>query len=398
MEHSATPSHSTLGSAMPSHTPPIAANTGELIAALVTVQKHHRDADLRISIDSTYTIDAMTTRARENLRRGFVGVRNAPIVQALTGELIRSTSKISIRKVKGHSGDVGNDGADELAGRGALKTREDRIDISLGVVVGKVGADLQTMTQALAYRAIRKKKEGKERRRTASMVSNTLAVVEEITGINHTPAALWRSLRRRREAVYTQKFSAWAWKTLHMGYKIGRYWRHFLEERTKCGQCPGEPDEDMDHILCECLYSGQSLIWEMAKETWAETGQEWPNISLGLILGSGLVEVKDGNGNLMPGKTRLLRILISESAYLAWVLRCEWRIGRESDPSKIHTEREVRARWTAVISRRIRIDKALTNERAYGRKALKYSLVQATWGGLTAATEFDSGSVAAVGV
>ncbi|TEB19551.1 hypothetical protein FA13DRAFT_1646708, partial [Coprinellus micaceus] len=53
---------------------------------------------------------------------------------------------------------------------------------------------------------------------------------------------------------------------------------------------------------------------------------------------------------------RLLRILISESAHLTWLLRCNWRIEREQDPSKLHTPAEIEQRWRRAIERRMRMD------------------------------------------
>jgi len=48
----------------------------------------------------------------------------------------------------------------------------------------------------------------------------------------------------------------------------------------------------------------------------------------------------------------LLQILISESAYLIWILRCE-RVIQEHQPS----ENEIRARWLRAINTRLTNDK-----------------------------------------
>ncbi|KAF8548017.1 hypothetical protein OG21DRAFT_1423825, partial [Imleria badia] len=50
--------------------------------------------------------------------------------------------------------------------------------------------------------------------------------------------------------------------------------------------------------------------------------------------------------------TRLLRILISESAHLIWALRCERVISERS-----HSATDIRTRWTNKINLRINIDR-----------------------------------------
>ncbi|KAH9163159.1 hypothetical protein EDB89DRAFT_1829099, partial [Lactarius sanguifluus] len=51
------------------------------------------------------------------------------------------------------------------------------------------------------------------------------------------------------------------------------------------------------------------------------------------------------------GATRLLRIIISESAYLIWTLRCNRTIR-----DKTYTEREIEQTWLRAINRRLSED------------------------------------------
>ncbi|TEB22303.1 RnaseH-domain-containing protein, partial [Coprinellus micaceus] len=363
-------------------------NVGEITAALVAIQTHRGHTlghtDLLISSDSTYTIDAMTTRICTWFSQGFVATRNQALVRSITGELLKTNAHICVRKVKGHSGERGNEEADRLANEGARKETDDDIDLTAGETVRRMGAELRALSQALAYWSVREVKKAPPRRRTMVMVEKTLAAVEDVTGDSNTSRALWKSIHQRKEAATSQKFSAWAWKSLHAGYKIGPYWRHILPERMNCNTCLEEPVEDMEHILCHCNSSGQEIIWELAKQLWSITGLPWPQISLGLILGINLVNVKNPEGKILNGRTRLLRVLISESSYLAWVIRCEWRIGRQADLSKLHTRREITARWSSIISKRIRMDWNLTNKRAYGSQAIRRGLIEKTWDGVQA--------------
>ena len=64
-------------------------------------------------------------------------------------------------------------------------------------------------------------------------------------------------------------------------------------------------------------------------------------------LGGGLANFKrqDGTRNL------LFRILITESAHLIWVLRCERRIARGNNPNNHHTAEAVKNRWYKINER-----------------------------------------------
>ncbi|KAF6756680.1 hypothetical protein DFP72DRAFT_810218, partial [Ephemerocybe angulata] len=331
---------------------------------------------LRVVSDSKYVLDIVTKQAQHWLDKGFIGVANKQIVQALIGELVHTKAVVYTKKVKGHSGDEGNDGADRLANEGASKDVPAAIDLSKSTEIGRIGAATYALTQATAYDAIRTRKPKPPRRSTERMLEKTKAVLEELTGEAPTSAAIWLSLRRRRAATVTQKFGAYAWRTMHEGYKLGKYWDNIDElrdDRMPCVEC-GVPVESMAHILQDCKVSGQETVWELARAAWEITGLEWPCVTVETVLGVGLLKAKDGDGKVLKGRTRLLQILISESAHLAWCIRCEHRIS-----SKSHTQGEIESRWRAALSKRLRIDWALANKQAYGKKALSYRVVEATW-------------------
>ena len=130
-----------------------------------------------------------------------------------------------------------------------------------------------------------------------------------------------------------------------------------------------------------CRHCGSD---ESAKELWPHGEATWPTISLGTIIGCNSISVKtlqkrkDRNGRTEnvelqdPGATRLLKIIISESAYLIWTLRCERTIrGKE------HTEREVEIAWSKAINRRLSEDK--TTATKVVRKDHYITIVRNTW-------------------
>jgi hypothetical protein len=145
-------------------------------------------------------------------------------------------------------------------------------------------------------------------------------------------------------------------------------------------------EETMQHILTECTYPGQREVWALAKQLWEKKKGRWPHISLGLILGAGQVrfmeEDADENEPARPnaGTQRLFRILVSESAYLIWLLRVERVIKR--DNNRLSTTQEIRNRWTAAINARLTLDRKMTNRAKYQGRAITPHVVKMTWKGV----------------
>ncbi|KAJ7502314.1 hypothetical protein B0H11DRAFT_2155249 [Mycena galericulata] len=143
-----------------------------------------------------------------------------------------------------------------------------------------------------------------------------------------------------------------------------------------CSNC--NVTESLEHILLECACPGQSQIWVLAKEIWSKTGLDWPDLSLGGILGCGLVTFRDENNRCSPARARLYKIIVTESLHLIWKLRCEHVIGRGGEHA---SEQEIHNRWLHVINERIEIDRYLTNKLKFGKQYfLAPSLVLETWG------------------
>jgi hypothetical protein len=128
-----------------------------------------------------------------------------------------------------------------------------------------------------------------------------------------------------------------------------------------------------------------TTIWSLAHRLWPHPPPHlWPTPSLGIILGCGAIHLPSQqpiNEALQPpsppsrpnkGTKRLLQILISESAHLIWVLRCERAI-----QSKSHTVSEIQSRWLQAINARLREDK-LTAARIKHDKNYT-ALIASTW-------------------
>lgn len=114
---------------------------------------------------------------------------------------------------------------------------------------------------------------------------------------------------------------------------------------------------------------GQEFVCYPASELWKlKTGDDL-RPSMGEIIACGAIEKAD------KGETRLLRIVVSESAHLIWKLRNERVIGGKNPAST----REIKNRWCKSINNRLAFDCALTDTKKYGNKSLRKSVVRGTW-------------------
>ncbi|KAJ7481429.1 hypothetical protein B0H11DRAFT_2419616 [Mycena galericulata] len=187
-------------------------------------------------------------------------------------------------------------------------------------------------------------------------------------------AKIWKSIRHKD---ITRQIKNFLWKTVHDAHRIGKFWTHIpgYEERAECHSC-GEV-ESMEHILLKCRKPGQAKIWELAETLWKKKHPEWPQLSMGAIMGCALANFTDEKGRPLPGANRLYRIIITESIYLIWKTRCDSVIGHAGKPVP---EVETHNKWVSLINERLKIDRVLTNEQKFGKQAsVDPVLVLQTW-------------------
>jgi hypothetical protein len=175
---------------------------------------------------------------------------------------------------------------------------------------------------------------------------------------------------------FTKKTRDFLWKSTQNAYKIGEYWNPIegYEDRGICLLC--NEQEDMEHILTKCTSPARTTAWALANALWKKHYDTPLPDRLGDILGCGLAKFSK-NDKPDRGKNRLFRILVSETAYLIWKLRNERRI-RDND-NAITSTTEVTTRWSNTINKRLTIDRALTDNVRFGRKALPSKLIRSTW-------------------
>jgi hypothetical protein len=63
--------------------------------------------------------------------KGWIGIQNAALFKKAAFLMRRRTARTSFQWIKGHSGDQGNEGSDQLAKEGAEKDEPDALDLSI---------------------------------------------------------------------------------------------------------------------------------------------------------------------------------------------------------------------------------------------------------------------------
>ena len=167
--------------------------------------------------------------------------------------------------------------------------------------------------------------------------------------------------------------------TLHDGYMVGHKWLRDkmtdeLKARAQCKRC--DTVETMEHILFDCASVGRGTIWELAEETWQHTGLPWKEPNWGTALGAASAVLESDDGERKPSAEALWTILMTESLYLIWKLRCERVIQNDKQEFTIL---EVIRRWYAALDRRLELDRR-SCAGFLGRSALKADAVACIWG------------------
>jgi hypothetical protein len=232
--------------------------------------------------------------------------------------------------VKGHDGIQGNKGSDELAKREANKNYPDPMNLDIPDEFDIQGARLSTLTQATAYRGILEQKQPEIRQTTKRNVQLTCIAIKRITSKLETDSAIWNNTRKKTVRLLIQQF---LYKIIHGTHMVRKYQRNIngYEERKTCMAC--NKMESMSHILMQYKEKSTQLIWHLTKNIWPHRNIPWPDITLEMILGCRSIcmhltwpercDHQRRQSIAHRGPTRLFQILILESAYLIWTLRCE---------------------------------------------------------------------------
>jgi hypothetical protein len=138
----------------------------------------------------------------------------------------------------------------------------------------------------------------------------------------------------------------------------------------------------MEHIMIDCPNNANHTVWTLAKRTWPLKYGAWPRIGIGTILGCSNISVKKEDHNNeqennqknkpMKGASRLMRIMVSESAHLIWAIRCDSTIN-----GTVFTQETITKRWTTNLNKRLQLDRITA--RKINRTQTFLQLVTSTW-------------------
>ncbi|KIJ46208.1 hypothetical protein M422DRAFT_165400, partial [Sphaerobolus stellatus SS14] len=242
-----------------------------------------------------------------------------------------------------------------------------------------IGANLKHVTQASLTKALVLRKQTGPRLSTDIMLERTRIAIDEWTNKEPSDKKIWLSVRKKDISRGARNF---LWRCLHDSYRLGKKWLHLegFEERASCHEC--DEFDSLDHILIDCKVPGQEVIWKLTKALWEKTGKQWPDLSLGIVLGCGLANYHTDTNLPDTGLNRLFLVLVSEAAYLIWKIRCEWKIKHEGRLDKRPSAPEVASKWRFTISKRIQFEIIASDTGRFKHKAIPVKLVEQTWGKL----------------
>ncbi len=351
--------------------------TAELFAVSLAVNAVPPFAPLHIVTDSKYVFKGLTEYRWQWEAQGWIGVANSRLIRETVARLRARSAITSLRWVKGHSGNVGNDGADALA-KEAVRTKRKVVLPAAPMRFVADGAALVAMTQKLAYKFVRRQLPSIDRETTIRNVHIAREAVRELSGVRPLESALWLSIWKLDADRPVRAF--W-WKLLHGAHRVGGYWTHIngYTDRALCRYCGAL--ESMEHILWACGSPWRMGLWAEVVGLLGKRGLSVDLLSFGHILSIGLLVMPKDGKCAPPADVRLARILLSEMIYLTWVLRCEWTIEREGDPARIFSVNEVLNRWYWRINRSLRMDVMLARKAGKKGPPLK-DVVLGTWRGL----------------
>ncbi|KAJ7226782.1 hypothetical protein GGX14DRAFT_385581 [Mycena pura] len=326
----------------------------EFFAALAALRSVAADTVLTIYSAQPYVRDAMNKKLQRWEHEGWIGVQHRDILRCVAAELKARKAPTYFRLAEpGTPARAACRRAARLAKRAARSTAAAEWDMALPPNTALPGLSLQGNRQRTFYRGIREEKTKKLAPR-ASTERNLQTIREaayEAFERHVSNADIWSSISVKELLPRPAQF---LWKGVHNALKIGSFWTHIPECEDPRGvrrlQRPG----------------GFGSHPHTERET------EWPEVSLGTVLGCGLAEFRDGQGKINQGAPVIPDLDIR--------LRNERVIDRAG---RLASEEEIERKFKFVINQRLQMDKVLANRPRKGKRpALPAKLVLATWSGI----------------
>jgi ribonuclease HI len=255
--------------------------------------------------------------------QGFMLIPHSHQVQSTVAELRERIGKTTLAYIpKGKLELNAIKSIETLLIKAQTLPEEVKDDLDVNPDMRLTGARLSSLNQATAYKILKAKKmqDYSKRRQTKSNIDLIQEETKQKQQIILKESEIWKTIRHPDLHHNTRAF---LWMAIHDAYMIGTNWLRpgfapEYQERSECHHC--HVVETMEHILTECRSPGQKQIWKLVKNLWQKKAGEDPDLSIGAILGNTAVTLKK---KVNVGLNRLNRIVIAESSYLIWKLRCE---------------------------------------------------------------------------
>ncbi|EJD34545.1 hypothetical protein AURDEDRAFT_38674, partial [Auricularia subglabra TFB-10046 SS5] len=319
-------------------------------------------SNLHIVSTSQFVVEALTTSLSKHEDAGWTTVPSLAKVMRATVAALRSRSaETTFTFVNKKRAKIWREVKETKARAqtAAIWSEESDLDVSIWRNFDLPGVRANRLDQRKAHRAIRNQNivRTPPRRVTAA---NLLIIQSSVKAeCDHMPTEkqIWESLSHRD---IPKNIKAFMWKGIHGAHKIGEYFEKMPEPWKSKSNCPTcHVTESMQHILFECPDSHQQVIWSLVQALLAVHELEI-DLNIGIIWGCACMRLPSN------GAERLLRILISESAFLIWKIRCEKRVAHSDDPDWKISDREAGERWKTMVGTRSARDARLRDERRYG--------------------------------
>ncbi|KAJ7506112.1 hypothetical protein B0H11DRAFT_1616426, partial [Mycena galericulata] len=222
---------------------------------------------LHIACNSNSIALALCNHINKWENNGWIGIPDRAPLQALAAGLKTRMAVTRFKKIEKSPPSFPMSVAKTLAIEGATSGVQYTPHLVIPAAAELRGAKLATLTQALAYKAIKEQKITPKRKTTAENISLIQTACKASWGTLPTPAKIWKSIRHKD---ISRQIKTFLWKSIHGAHRVGKFWTNIpgYEERATCQHCGVV--ESLEHILLECSLPGQSGVWKLVEELWGK--------------------------------------------------------------------------------------------------------------------------------
>ena len=317
---------------------------GELAAVVSILNKIPFNQPIRIHTDCQYVIDFAVSNIEKSEDKGYFNEDNVDILKRLAYLLKIRSAVTDFAKVKAHDTDKINEAADKLAKEGLNPSTQSQLDLTVPKEWQLSGSKLSTLTYNEIYKRVMKPVLEFEYTNAREWLDLIGEHIFDRTDGWPRDNMIWDSLRRDPIRRETGDF---LWKIIHNKVKCGTFFLKYQgwEDKANCIKC-GEI-EDIEHILEGCIgRPWVNEIWEHALDRFDPKRHD--DVAIPEVYETKLINILSAN-ILKKSSTRGRRwvIIITETAYTIWLLRC-----REVIDSLEITNQMAISFWERGISRR----------------------------------------------